>query len=111
LLIINLSLLLMGTMIESTSLLIILTPILMPLLRNLGVEPVQFGVVMVVNLTIGAVTPPVGTILYTVCSITGSPVGEFTREVIPFVAALLFVLLLITYVPWLVLFLPNLIMG
>jgi tripartite ATP-independent transporter DctM subunit len=111
LLIINSSLLVMGTMIESTSLLIILTPILMPLLRNLGVEPVQFGVVMVVNLTIGAVTPPVGTILYTVCSITGSPVGEFTREVIPFVAALLFVLLLITYIPWLVLFLPNLIMG
>ena len=111
LLIINLALLLMGTMIEGTSLLIILTPILMPLIDQLGINPVQFGVVMVVNLTIGAVTPPVGTILYTVCSITGSPVGEFTKEVLPFVGALIFVLLLITYVPWLVIFLPDLIMG
>lgn len=98
-------------MIEGTSLLIILTPILMPLLLKLGVNPVHFGIVMVVNLTIGAVTPPVGTILYTVCSITGTPVSEFTKEVIPFVGALILVLLLITYVPWIVLFLPNLIMG
>ncbi len=111
LLILNVALLIMGTMIEGTSLLIILTPILMPLLLKLGVDPVHFGIVMVVNLTIGAVTPPVGTILYTVCSITGTPVGEFTKEVIPFVGALILVLLLITYVPWIVLFLPNLIMG
>ena len=111
LLIINFALLIMGTMIEGTSLLIILTPILMPLVNQLGINPVQFGVVMVVNLTIGAVTPPVGTILYTVCSITGSPVGEFTKEVLPFVGALIFVLLLITYVPWLVIFLPDLLMG
>ena len=111
LLILNVALLIMGTMIEGTSLLIILTPILMPLLLKLGVNPVHFGIVMVVNLTIGAVTPPVGTILYTVCSITGTPVSEFTKEVIPFVGALILVLLLITYVPWIVLFLPNLIMG
>ena len=111
LLILNVALLIMGTMIEGTSLLIILTPILMPLLLKLGVNPVHFGIVMVVNLTIGAVTPPVGTILYTVCSITGTPVGEFTKEVIPFVGALILVLLLITYVPWIVLFLPNIIMG
>ena len=111
LLILNVALLVMGTMIEGTSLLIILTPILMPLLLQLGVSPIHFGIVMVVNLTIGAVTPPVGTILYTVCSITGTPVGEFTKEVIPFVGALILVLLLITYVPWIVLLLPNFIMG
>ncbi len=111
LLILNVAMLVMGTMMEGTSLLIILTPILMPLLLKIGVDPVQFGLVMVINLTIGGVTPPVGTILYTVCSITGAHVGEFTREIIPFVGALIFVLLLITYVPWLVLFLPNLIMG
>jgi len=111
LMILNVTLLIMGTMMEGTSLLIILTPILMPLLHKIGVDPVQFGLVMVVNLTIGGVTPPVGTILYTVCSITGTHVGEFTREVLPFVGALVLVLLLITYVPWLVLFLPNLIMG
>ena len=111
LLLINAGLLAMGTMFEATSLLVILTPILAPVMAHLGVDLVQFGIVLVINLCIGAITPPVGTVLYTVCSITGSPVADFTKEVLPFLVALIVVLLMVTYIPFLVLFLPNLIMG
>ena len=111
LLLVNAGLLAMGTIFEATSLLVILTPILAPVMQHLGVDLVHFGIVLVINLCIGAITPPVGTVLYTVCSITGSPVADFTKEVLPFLAALIVVLLLVTYIPSLVLFLPNLIMG
>jgi len=111
LLLVNVGLLAMGTIFEATSLLVILTPIMAPVMQHLGVDLVHFGIVLVINLCIGAITPPVGTVLYTVCSITGSPVADFTKEVLPFLAALIVVLLLLTYIPSLVLFLPNLIMG
>lgn len=111
LLIINLGLILLGSVLESTALLVMLAPILAPVAVSLGVDPVQFGVVVVLNLTIGAVTPPVGTVMYTVCSITGSTVEGFTREVMSFLLALLVVLLLITYVPAFTLVLPRLIFG
>lgn len=111
LIIINIALLVMGTIFEATSLLIILTPILAPMMQQLGVDLVHFGIVLVINLCVGAITPPVGTVLYTVCSCTGSTVADFTRNLIPFFIALLFVIILVTYVPAIVLFLPNLIMG
>lgn len=111
LLIINAGLLLLGTVMEGTSLLVILTPILAPIGLAMGVDPVQFGVVIVLNLTIGALTPPVGTVLYTVCSITGTTVRGYTREIWPLLLALVAVLLLITYVPAFTLTLPNLIYG
>jgi tripartite ATP-independent transporter DctM subunit len=111
LLLLNVVMLAMGTVLEGTALLVILTPMLVPVIRQLGIDPVHFGVVMIINLTIGAITPPVGTILYTVCSITGCKVGEFTREIVPFFLALVAVLLLLSFVPQVVLFLPNLIMG
>lgn len=111
LLILNVALLLVGMFIEGTAALIILTPILMPAIIHLGIDPVHFGVVLVVNLTIGAVTPPLGTVMYTTCSITGAKVDEFTRENIPFLAALIAVLLLLTLVPEISLFLPRLLMG
>jgi tripartite ATP-independent transporter DctM subunit len=111
LLLINILLLFLGCVMEGTALLIILTPILVPVILKLGVDPVHFGLVIVINLTIGAVTPPVGTILYTVCAIVGVTVEEFTRELWPFLMALVAVLLLVTYVPSTVLWLPNLVMG
>lgn len=111
LLVINLGLLLLGTVMEGTSVLVILTPILAPIGVTLGVDPVQMGVVVVLNLTIGALTPPVGTVLYTVCSITGSTVRNYTKEVWPFLVALIAVLLLITYVPAFTLTLPGLVYG
>jgi tripartite ATP-independent transporter DctM subunit len=111
LMVVNIALLVMGTMFEATSMLVILTPILAPMMQQLGVDLVQFGIVLVINLCVGAITPPVGTVLYTVCSITGSTVSDFTRNLIPFLIALLVVIALVTYIPGIVLFLPNLIMG
>lgn len=111
LLLINLLLLVLGCVMEGTALLIILTPILVPVITKLGVDPVHFGLIIVINLTIGAVTPPVGTILYTVCSIVGITIEEFTREILPFLVALVAVLFVVTYVPPTVLWLPNLVMG
>jgi tripartite ATP-independent transporter DctM subunit len=111
LVLLNVLLLVLGCVMEGTALLIILTPILVPVMTKLGVDPVHFGLVVVLNLTIGAVTPPVGTILYTVCSIVGVSVEEFTRELLPFLGALVAVLGLVTYVPPVVLWLPDLVMG
>ena len=111
LLLINALLLFLGCLMEGTALLIILTPILVPVITKLGVDPVHFGLIIVLNLTVGAVTPPVGTILYTVCAIVGVSVEEFTREVLPFLVALVAVLFVVTYVPPTVLWLPNLVMG
>jgi tripartite ATP-independent transporter DctM subunit len=107
----NVLLLFLGCVMEGTALLIILTPILAPVFFKLGVDPVHFGLVLVLNLTIGAVTPPVGTILYTVCAIVGVSVEQMTRELGPFLLALVVVLLVVTYVPITVLWLPNLMMG
>jgi tripartite ATP-independent transporter DctM subunit len=111
LLLINLMLIVVGMLVEGTAALIILTPILVPVVVKLGIDPVHFGLVMVVNLTIGGVTPPVGTLMYTTCTILRVPMDRFTVEALPLLGALFFVLFLITYVPWLVLVLPNLMMG
>jgi tripartite ATP-independent transporter DctM subunit len=111
LLLINLLLLAIGMLLEGTAALILLAPILVPVVAKLGIDPVHFGLAMVVNLTIGAVTPPVGTLMYTTTTILGTSLQAFVRESWPFVLALLAVLALITYVPALVLFLPDLLMG
>ncbi len=111
LLLLNLLLLGIGMLIEGTAALILLTPILVPVIKDLGIDPVQFGVVMIVNLTIGGVTPPVGTLMFTTCSIMRIPLEVFTREALPFIAAMLLVLLAITLIPELVTFVPDLMMG
>jgi tripartite ATP-independent transporter DctM subunit len=111
LLLINIGLLALGMMMESASLLIILTPILAPLTQQLGVDPVHFGIILVLNLTIGGLTPPVGTLMYTACSIVPCKVADFVRELWPYLGVLIGVLLLITYVPQISLFLPNLLLG
>jgi tripartite ATP-independent transporter DctM subunit len=111
LLLVNVLLLILGCFMEGTALLIILTPILVPVFTKLGVDPVHLGLVVVLNLTIGAVTPPVGTILYTVCAILNLTVEELTRELGPFLLALIIVLFVVTYVPPTVIWLPNLMMG
>jgi tripartite ATP-independent transporter DctM subunit len=111
LLFINLMLLGIGMLLEGTAALILLAPILVPVVAKLGIDPVHFGLVMVVNLTIGAVTPPVGTLMYTTTTILGTSLQAFAREAWPFLVALLAVLALITYVPELVLFLPRAMMG
>jgi len=109
LLIVNLFLLVLGTFLEGLALMIILVPILLEIMQTLAVDPVHFGIVLVFNTTIGSITPPVGTVLYTVCSITKCSIEEFAVEFLPFFAALVGVLILLTFVPPLVTFLPNLI--
>jgi tripartite ATP-independent transporter DctM subunit len=111
LLLINLLLLLVGMLIEGTAALILLTPILVPVVTRLDVDPIHFGLVIVLNLTIGGVTPPVGTLMYTTCSVMRVPIERFTAEGWALILSLLAVLLLVTLVPELVLFLPGRMMG
>jgi tripartite ATP-independent transporter DctM subunit len=111
LLMVNVLLLILGCLMETTALLVILTPVLMDLITKVGIDPVHFGVVLTLNLMVGLLTPPVGMTLYVMVSLTGVSVTDFTHECAIFMAALVVVLGLITYVPGLVVFLPHLIMG
>jgi tripartite ATP-independent transporter DctM subunit len=111
LLLINILLILVGTILEGGAALIILTPLFVPVITPLGIDPVHFGVMMVLNLTIAGVTPPVGTLMYTTCSITGVSVGAFTRKALPLFGVMLLALVLVTYVPAITLWLPDLVYG
>ncbi len=111
LLLINLFLLIIGMFLESLAALIILAPILTPIVINLGIDPVQFGLIMVLNLAIGALTPPVGGLMYITCSVLEVRVADFVKAVLPLLGAEIFVLLTITLFPAVVTFLPNLLMG
>ena len=110
LLAINLLLLLLGCFMESLSILIILSPVLAPIIAAAGINDTHFGVVLVLNLMIGAVTPPVGVLMYIVCRIAQVSIVDFTREAFLPILALIAVLMLITFYPPLVVWLPNLIM-
>ena len=107
LLFINLLLLIVGMFVEGSAALILLTPLLAPAAEALGIDLVHLGIVMVLNLTIAGVTPPLGTLMYTSCSIIGVSVHQFTKEAIPFLLTLLLILFLVTYLPALALLLPN----
>ncbi|MDC0948500.1 TRAP transporter large permease [Gammaproteobacteria bacterium] len=105
---INALLLVLGMFIEGGALLIIVAPLLVPVVVSMGVDPIHFGLIMIVNIMIGGVTPPFGSMMFTTCSITKVPVMDFVREIMPMIAALVVALLAITYIPAIVLFLPNL---
>jgi len=100
-------LLILGCLMETTAILVILTPVLMDLITKVGIDPVHFGVVLTLNLMIGLLTPPVGMVLYVMVSLAKVSVTEFTRECAIFMLALLVVLILITYVPEIALWLPR----
>jgi C4-dicarboxylate transporter DctM subunit len=108
--IINVLLLILGCLMDSIPILIILVPVLSPLILKLGIDPIHFGVVMVLNLMIGLLTPPVGMVMYVTCSIAGVTIKDFTRECWPMILALIAVLAMITYYPPLVVWLPNLLL-
>ncbi|WP_119303082.1 TRAP transporter large permease [Dongia deserti] len=108
---IALFLLVAGLFVDATVLIIMLTPIFLPLIRELGGDSVHFGIVFIVAATIGNFTPPVGAAMYTVCSILRCPIGEYTRESAPFFAAVALGTLLLIFLPGAVLFVPNLIFG
>ena len=111
LLLINVALIVLGTAVEGTSALIILTPIFVPILTKLGIDPVQFGIVLVTNLTIAGVTPPVGQMMFISSQVLRVPMEDYTIEMIPFLGAMLVVLLALTLFPQLTLFLPDLVYG
>jgi tripartite ATP-independent transporter DctM subunit len=103
--------LLAGCFVDGSVLIIMLTPIFLPLVRELDVDPVHFGLVFIIAATIGNFTPPVGAAMYAVCSILRCPIGAYTRESLPFLAAVTIVTLFLIFVPELVLFVPDLIFG
>ncbi len=108
LLLINVMLLLLGCLMDMAPLILILTPILLPVVKSLGVDPVHFGMIMMVNLGIGLITPPVGTLLFVGSAIGKLKLGVITRAMVPFFGALFIVLMMVTYIPALSLWLPRL---
>lgn len=108
LIVINLLLLALGCVLEGGAILLIIVPIFIPTAQALGIDPVHFGVVVVVNSMIGLVTPPYGLLLFVVQNITKAPLSAIIRDLMPFLYALIAALAVITFVPDLVLFLPRL---
>lgn len=108
LLVINIVLLVAGTFIDTTSALVIFTPLFLPLVQAMGVDLIHFGLVMAVNLTIGMCTPPLGVCLFVSGSIAKVSLKQQMRDLLPMLVVLLVVLAIITYIPWTVTFLPNL---
>ena len=108
LLLVNALLLLLGCLIEGTAILLIVVPVLIPTAQGLGIDMVHFGVMAAVNIMLGLETPPYGLLLFVVASISGAPMRAIIRDVLPFIAALLAALALITFIPELVLWLPRL---
>jgi tripartite ATP-independent transporter DctM subunit len=111
LLLVNLLLLLLGCFMEPLPVMVIVVPSMLPLVQALGIDLTHFGVIVTLNLMIGLITPPIGLVMFTIMDITKLPIDRFTREIWPFLVALILVLLLVTYVPALVLLLPELIYG
>jgi tripartite ATP-independent transporter DctM subunit len=109
LIIINVFLLFLGMFLEGGAVLIIVAPLLVPVIKTMGIDVVHFGLVLIVNIMIGGITPPFGSMMFTTCSITKVPVVDFMKEIWPFIIAQILVLLVVTYIPAVVLFLPNLI--
>jgi tripartite ATP-independent transporter DctM subunit len=107
LLLLNLLLLVLGGPMDMAPLILILTPMLLPVVVSLGIDPVHFGMIMMINLGIGLITPPIGTVLFVGCAVAKLSIGEVMKAMNPFWLALLLVLLLVTYVPALSLWLPR----
>jgi len=108
LLIINVLLLFVGTFMDMTPAVLIFTPIFLPVVKGLGVNPVHFGLIMIANLCIGICTPPVGTCLFVGCGVGDTTISKVIKSLLPFYAAMVISLMLVTYIPQLSLFIPKL---
>lgn len=110
LLAVNIVLLFLGMFLEVFSVMLLTLPVLIPMLGPLGIDPMHFAVVMVINMEIALLTPPVGLNLFVIANISNTPLMQVTRGTLPFVVVMLALLVLITYVPVISLWLPNLLM-
>lgn len=108
LLLVNLFLLAVGMLLEPTAALLICVPVLLPVAGEFGIDPLHLGVVMILNLVIGLITPPVGLVLYVLCSVTGARLPVVIRGIVPFLLPLMVTLLIVTFVPAVSLWLPRL---
>ncbi len=100
-----------GMFMEPTVNTLLLTPIFLPVVKSIGVDPVHFGMLMMTTITLGSMTPPVGVVLYTVCSLLDCPTEEYIKESIPFICAVIILIAVLTIFPQIVLFLPKLVYG
>lgn len=107
LIVVNIVLLIAGNFMEPSAILLIMAPILFPIALKLGIDPIHLGIIMVVNMEIGMLTPPVGLNLFVISGVTGHSIGWAIRACVPWLAVLLVFLVLITYVPQISLFLPE----
>jgi tripartite ATP-independent transporter DctM subunit len=108
LIIINMILLAVGVFMDMTPAVLIFTPIFLPIVTtNLGLDPIHFGIIMVLNLSIGLCTPPVGTLLFVGCSVSKIGIGKVIRPLIPLYIAMIAILLLVTFIPELSLWIPR----
>jgi len=106
-LLINILLLILGCLIDATAIILVTVPVLLPIAVTYGIDPIYFGVVMIINLMIGLLTPPVGSVLYITASVTGKPVDVVFRGIAPFLIPLIAVLIVVTAFPGMVLWLPH----
>jgi C4-dicarboxylate transporter DctM subunit len=107
---INILLLILGTFLNTTAAIVLVTPILLPVLLQVGIDPLFMGAVMVVNLAVGMITPPVGLCLFVACNISNITLDAITKSVLPLLLVLIVCIFLISYIPGIVMFLPNLLM-
>lgn len=108
LMLLNVLLLIVGTLINASAAVVILVPILLPVALSYGIDPVFLGVLMIVNLAIGCITPPVGLDLFVVSGITGIPIEKISKAVLPYIVVLVIDLIILTYFPQIILFVPHL---
>jgi TRAP-type C4-dicarboxylate transport system permease large subunit len=106
--IVNIILLIVGAFIDMSPAIVIFTPILLPVMRSIGIDPIHFGIIMQVNLCIGLCTPPVGSVLFVGMGIAGISIQEILKPLLTFLFPMVIVLFLITYFPILVLWFPHL---
>ncbi|MCE8510766.1 TRAP transporter large permease [Ruegeria pomeroyi] len=111
LIVVNVILLIGGQFMEPSGLLVIVAPLVFPIAIELGIDPIHLGIIMVVNMEIGMITPPVGLNLFVTSGVAGMPMMSVVRAALPFLAVLFVFLILVTYVPWLSTVLPNALMG
>ncbi len=100
-----------GMVIDSNVNILLFTPLILPVLKQMGVDPVHFGIIMMTIVTMGCMTPPVGTACYSVCDIMGCPISEYVKHSVPFFAAVILLDMLMVFIPDIILWLPNLIYG